>query len=335
MTTKAISLTRYLQDHEAERPELGPDFCHLMAQMAFSAKLIAREVSRAPLHQTFGLTGEQNATGDDQQKLDIVSNDIVMSAFARTGLVAQIVSEEMEEPAVVQGGANASFILCIDPLDGSSNIDANGALGSIFGIYRRPENSPKDDLMQVIRRGSEQVAAGYIMYGPSTVMVYTSFGAVNEFTLEPVLGEFFLSHPDMRCPARGKYFSANLGNLPQWPAGVRNYVEYLTAKGSPAGRVYSLRYTGAFVADIHRILISGGIFFYPANAGEAVGKLRLLYECSPMALLMEHAGGRATDGEQRILDIEARKIHQRTAVAVGGAEDVAAYEKFYRQNSPA
>jgi fructose-1,6-bisphosphatase I len=334
MSTKAISLTRYLQDHEAERPELGSEFCHLMAQLAFAAKLIAREVSRAPLHESFGLTGEQNATGDHQQQLDVVSNDIVVSAFTRTGLISQIVSEEMDEPKLLQGGDNARFILCIDPLDGSSNIDANGALGSIFAIYRRPDNSPKNDLLQVIRRGSEQVAAGYVMYGPCTVLVYTSFGAVNEFTLEPVVGEFFLSRPEMRCPARGKYFSANLGNLPQWPAGIRSYVEYLTGKSSPAGRAYSLRYTGAFVADIHRILISGGIFFYPANAGESTGKLRLLYECSPMALLMEHAGGRATTGDQRILDIEARKVHQRTAIAIGSADDVAAYEKFYGQSRP-
>jgi fructose-1,6-bisphosphatase I len=305
-----------------------------MAQLAFSAKLIAREVSRAPLHESFGLTGEQNATGDDQQQLDIVSNDIVLAAFTRTGLISQIVSEEMTEPKFVQGGDNARFILCIDPLDGSSNIDANGALGSIFAIYRRPDNSPKDDLLQVIRRGSEQVAAGYVMYGPCTVLVYTSFGAVNEFTLEPVVGEFFLSRPDMRCPARGKYFSANLGNLPQWPAGIRSYVEHLSGKSSPAGRAYSLRYTGAFVADIHRILISGGIFFYPANVGEPTGKLRLLYECSPMALLMEHAGGRATTGDQRILDVEARKVHQRAAIAIGSADDVAAYEKFYKQNLP-
>jgi fructose-1,6-bisphosphatase I len=304
-----------------------------MGQLAFAAKAIAREVGRAPLIGSAGLTGEQNATGDDQQKLDIVSNEIVIAAFAGTGIVSDIISEEMEEPRHLQGAGNAPFVLCIDPLDGSSNTGANGAVGSIFGIYRRPEHFDKDDLFKIIRHGSEQVAAGYVMYGSSTLLVYTSSGGVNEFTLDPALGEFLLSHPDMRCPTRGKYFSANLGNLPRWPVGVRSYVEYITSNDAPGGKAYSLRYTGAFVADIHRILISGGVFFYPAEAGSATGKLRLLYECAPLAYLIEHAGGHATTGDQRILEVEAHKIHQRTAIAIGSADDVAAYEKFYKQNS--
>ena len=334
MSTKAISLTKYLLEQEAKRPELGPDFCHLMGQLAYAAKAIAREVGRAPLIGSAGYIGEQNASGDEQQKLDIVSNDIVIAAFARTGLISHLVSEELEEPRHMQGAANANFVLCVDPLDGSSNTDANGALGSIFSIYRRAGHPHKDDLLQIVRRGSEQVAAGYVMYGPSTVLVYTSSAGVNEFTLDPALGEFLLSHPDMRCPARGKYFSANLGNLPKWPVGVRSYVEYITSKEAPGGKPYSLRYSGAFVADIHRILISGGIFFYPAESGSTTGKLRLLYECAPMSFLVEHAGGRATTGDQRILDIEASKVHQRTAIAIGSADDVAAYEKFYEQNLP-
>jgi fructose-1,6-bisphosphatase I len=333
MSIKAISLTQHLLDHEAKRPELGPEFCQLMGQLAFAAKAIAREVSRAPIGN-LGLTGEQNATGDEQHSLDVVSNDIVVAAFAQTGLVSDVVSEEMEEPAHMQGAANAHFVLCIDPLDGSSNTDANGALGSIFGIYRRPKHSLKSDLLRTVRRGTDQVAAGYIMYGPSTVLVYASPGGVNEFTLDPGLGEFLLSRADLHCPARGKYFGANLGNLPRWPQAVRSYVECITSKDSPAGRPYSLRYTGAFVADIHRILISGGVFFYPAETGSSAGKLRLLYECAPMAFVIEQAGGRASTGDKRILDVETTNIHQRTAIAIGSSDDVAAYEKFYAQNPP-
>ncbi|HTT76187.1 MAG TPA: class 1 fructose-bisphosphatase [Candidatus Binataceae bacterium] len=333
MSTIAISLTQHLYDHEAKRPELGPEFCLLMGQLGFAAKAIAREVSRAPI-ANLGLTGEQNATGDEQHGLDVISNDLVVAAFAQTTLVSDIVSEEMEEPAHMQGAANAHFVLCIDPLDGSSNTDANGALGSIFGVYRRPRHALKSDLLRVVRSGADQVAAGYVMYGPSTVLVYASPGGVHEFTLDPALGEFLLSRSHLRCPARGKYFGANLGNLPKWPQGVRSYVEYITSKDSPSGRPYSLRYTGAFVADIHRILVAGGIFFYPAEAGSSAGKLRLLYECAPMAFLIEQAGGRATTGDKRILDIEASNIHQRTAIAIGSADDVAAYEKFYAQNPP-
>jgi fructose-1,6-bisphosphatase I len=331
MDTKAISLTRHLLDEEAGHPALGTEFCHLMVQLAFAAKIMAREISRAALIDRLGLVGGKNTTGDAQKKLDIFTNETMIEAFARTGLVAEIISEEMEEPRRVPGGSDAQFILCTDPLDGSANTDSNGALGTIFAVYRRRGNSGSGDWLQVLRRGSEQVAAGYVMYGPSTLLVYTSGAGVNGFTLDPNLGEFLLSHSDIRCPARGNYFSANLGHLQQWHPNIRKYVEYLTSNGSSTARSYSLRYTGAFVADLHRCLISGGIFFYPGDAEHPTGKLRLLYECAPLALLMEHAGGRASDGAQRILDIEAREIHQRTPIAIGSAEDVALYERFFEQ----
>jgi fructose-1,6-bisphosphatase I len=324
-------LTRHLFDQEAKDRALGTEFCHLMVQLAFAAKIMAREISRAALTDRLGLVGGQNTSGDAQKKLDIFTNETMIEAFARTGLVAEIISEEMEEPKQVPGGNDAQFVICTDPLDGSSNTDANGTVGTIFAIYRRRENSPSGDWLQVLRRGSEQVAAGYVMYGPSTLLVYTSCAGVNGFTLDPNLGEFLLSHFDIRCPARGDYFSANLGHLHQWHPNIRRYVEYLTSNDSSTGRSYSLRYTGAFVADFHRCLISGGIFFYPDDPEHPTGKLRLLYECAPLALLMEHAGGRASDGAQRILDIEARDLHQRTPIAIGSAEDVALYERFFKQ----
>jgi len=326
-STAAVSLTRYLLDHEAKRPELGAEFCHLMVQLAFAAKIMACEITRAALVGKLGLVGTQNATGDSQKTLDVFTNETMSEAFARTGLVAEIISEEMEKPIRVPGGANAHFVLCTDPLDGSSNTDSNGAVGTIFAVYRRRENS-RDEFL---RRGSEQVAAGYVMYGPSTLLVYTSCAGVNGFTLDPELGEFLLSHVEIRCPTRGNYFSANLGNLHQWHPNIQRYVEGLTGRGTSKGRSHSLRYTGAFVADLHRILVSGGIFFYPADLDHRVGKLRLLYECAPLALVIEEAGGRASDGERRILDIEAQEIHQRTPIAIGSADDVSAYEKALKQ----
>ena len=328
MSTEAVSFARYLLDHEAKRPELGVEFCHLMVQLAFAAKIMAREITRAALINRLGLVGTQNATGDAQKILDVFTNDTMAGAFARTGLVAEIISEEMDKPKRVPGGANAHFILCTDPLDGSSNTDANGAVGTIFAVYRRRDNSRSD---QFRRRGSEQVAAGYVMYGPSTLLVYTSCAGVNGFTLDPGLGEFLLSHVELRCPVRGNYFSANLGHLKQWHPNIQRYVEYITGNDTSMGHSYSLRYTGAFVADLHRILVSGGIFFYPGDPDHPMGKLRLLYECAPLALLIENAGGRASDGARRILDIEAQEIHQRTPIAIGSADDIAAYERFFKQ----
>jgi fructose-1,6-bisphosphatase I len=334
MNIPAVSLSRYLLDHEGNNAELGAEFCHLMVQLAFAAKVMAREITVAPLAVEAGSAGERNASGDLQKALDILTNNTMIEAFAGTGLVAEIISEEMKIPQAVPGGADAKFILCTDPLDGSANVDANGALGMIFALYRRPVGSLGDSLQQVLPRGSEQVAAGYVMYGPSTLLVYTSCAGVNGFTLDPSVGEFLLSHPEIRCPVRGNYLSANLAHLPHWHRNIQRYVEYLTGSDLPEARRYSLRYTGAFVADLHRILLSGGIFFYPGNSEHPTGKLRLLYECAPLALLIEHAGGAASNGMCRILDIEAREIHQRTPIAIGSREEVASFEIFIKTEQP-
>jgi fructose-1,6-bisphosphatase I len=332
MSAQAVSLTRYLLGHEAKNPELGSEFCHFMAQLAFAAKIMAHEVMRAGLVGKLGLAGARNAGGDAQKMLDVFTNDTMIAAFARTGLVAEIVSEELEVPKRVPGGADARFVLCTDPLDGSANTDTNGAVGTIFSLYRRRGDTPREDLRQVPWRGSEQVAAGYVMYGPSTLLVYTSCAGVNGFTLDPSVGEFLLSHADIRCPVRGTYVSANLVHLRQWHPNVQNYVESLTADESSISRPRSFRYTGAFVADLHRVLLSGGIFFYPGNREHPMGKLRLLYECAPLALLVEQAGGSASDGQRRILDIETQDIHQRTPIAIGSVEDVASFETFFKQD---
>jgi fructose-1,6-bisphosphatase I len=333
MNVPLVSLIRYLFDHEGNQPELGAEFCQLMVQVASAAKVMAREITLVPLVVESGLTGERNATGDLLKALDILTDNTMIEAFAGTGLVAEIISEEMKIPHALPGGADAKFILCTDPLDGSANVDANGALGMIFAVYRRRVGSLRDSLHQVLPRGSEQVAAGYVMYGPNTLLVYTSCAGVNGFTLDPSVGEFLLSHAAIRCPVRGDYLSANLAHLPHWHRDIQKYVEYLTSDDSPETRRYSLRYTGAFVADLHRIFVSGGIFLYPADCEHPTGKLRLLYECAPLALVIEHAGGAASDGVCRILNIEAREIHQRTPIAIGSAEEVASFEIFLKQDS--
>jgi fructose-1,6-bisphosphatase I len=332
MTGEAVSLTRFLLGHEAKDAELGSEFCHFMAQFAFAAKIMAREITRAGLIGKLGLAGDRNVSGDAQKTLDVFTNDTMIEAFAQTGLVAEIISEELEVPRRVTGGAAARFVLCTDPLDGSANTDANGAVGTIFAIYRRRGDSLKEEQRQAPWRGSEQVAAGYVMYGPSTLLVYTSGAGVNGFTLDPNVGEFLLSHANIRCPVRGNYLSANLAHLRDWHPNVQKYVEYSTGEAS-MDRPRSLRYTGAFVADLHRVLISGGIFFYPADREHPTGKLRLLYECAPLALLIEQAGGSASDGQRRILDIEAHEVHQRTAIAIGSAEDVASFEAFFKEDA--
>jgi fructose-1,6-bisphosphatase I len=300
----------------------------LLEQLAFAAKILSREMRRAALVGQLGLVGEKNATGDAQKKLDVYGHRTVTEAFVETGLVAAIVSEESEEVQHVTGDCNARYVICVDPLDGSSNTDINSPVGTIFGIYRRVTTGCVSGMEDVLRRGCEQVAAGYVMYGPSTALVYTSGRGVDGFTLDHDIGEFLLSHPNIRCPARGRAFSANLGHWNEWEPGIRRLVEHLGASDCATNRPYQLRYSGALVADLHRCLLEGGFYFYPPDAAHANGKLRLLYECAPLAFVVEQAGGRASTGTRRILDIGAETIHQREPLVIGSAVDVALYEQF-------
>jgi fructose-1,6-bisphosphatase I len=333
VNTAAITLARHVLEDEKKHPEATGEFSTLLMQIGYAAKLLAREISRAALIGKLGLVGEKNPTGDAQKKLDVYANDTVVDAFADTGLVAAIVSEEMEKVKQVEGCEEARYILCTDPLDGSSNTDINGSIGTIFGIYRRQK--PGTDLMaDVLRKGAEQVAAGYVMYSTSTVLVYACGHGVFGFTLDRDVGEFLLSHDNIRCPGRGHYYSANVARLPEWHPGLRKYVDYLNQRDPHTGRPYSLRYTGALVADVHRGLIEGGLYFYPADASHKDGKLRLVYECAPLAYLVEAAGGRASTGTQRVLEIQPEHIHQRVPFVVGSTQDVELYESFLRTGSP-
>ncbi|MGQ0793532.1 MAG: class 1 fructose-bisphosphatase [Deltaproteobacteria bacterium] len=331
MSAKAVSLSRFILSYEHGHREDAAELAVLLNQVAYAGKILAREMRRAALVGRLGLSGEKNVTGDSQKKLDIFGNETVVEAFAETGLVAAIVSEELDEPKRVSGGREAKYVLCVDPLDGSSNTDINGAVGTIFGIYRRITSGDQETTEDLLRRGSEQVAAGYVMYGPSAALVYTAGSGVNGFTLDHDIGDFLLSHENIQCPAHGHYYSGNLGNYHDWHPGVQKFIEYLTQRDAATRRPYSLRYAGALVADFHRSLLEGGIYIYPPDTKHKDGKLRLLYECAPLAFLAEQAGGRATTGTERILDIKAESIHQRVPLIIGSAEEVELYERFMRE----
>lgn len=327
MAESAVSLSRYLaRDGGGASPHEGR-LAALILQMAFASKHLAREIRRAALVGKLGLVGEKNATGDAQKKLDVYANEVVVDAFEQTGLVAAVVSEELDELRSISGSDAAEYILCVDPLDGSSNADVNGAVGTIFSFHRRPTTG-RCIAEEELRGGARQVAAGYVLYGPSTVLVYSDGVAVSGFTLDHDVGEFILSHDTMRCPQRGPYYGANLGRYNDWEPGVRDFADYVIERDPDTGRPYSLRYSGALAADFHRILLEGGIYFYPADAGHPTGKLRLLYECAPLAFVAEHAGGRASTGRRRILDIEPEALHQTVPFAVGSSKDVRLFEEF-------
>jgi fructose-1,6-bisphosphatase I len=329
MSRFGTTLSRFVLDEQVRHPDLDPGIGPLLTQMAYASKIIAREVGRAALVGKLGLVGERNATGDSQKKLDVFGSETVLDAFSSTGLAHAMVSEEIEDLTPLPGGENSDYIVCCDPVDGSSNTDINGSLGTIFGFWRRIPGASLSE--NALRKGSEQILAGYVMYSTSTLLVYATAHGAHGFTLDRELGEFLLSHENISCPRRGRYYSANVGRSHEWSTGVRNYLQWVTAEDAATHRPYSLRYTGALVADLHRSLVEGGLYFYPADPSHPDGKLRLLYECAPLAFVVEKAGGRASTGVQQILDIRARTIHERCPFVIGSAEDVEEYERFFKK----
>lgn len=317
------TLTRFLLEEERKHPGASGAFTELLTDITLVGKLISREVNKAGLAKILGLTGETNVQGEAVQKLDEMANATVLKHVEHTGRVAALASEEMEKIYhVPEGYPRGNYVLVFDPLDGSSNIDVNVAIGTIFAVYRRKGDGPSANLADFLQPGREQVCAGYVIYGSSTMLVYTTKNAgVHGFTLDPTVGEFLLSHENIRIPAKGKIYSVNEANAPNWDEGTRRYVE--SRKGEEGT---SARYVGTLVADFHRNLLKGGIFLYPGDKKNPSGKLRLLYEASPMAMIVENAGGRASTGRERILDIVPTELHQRVPLAIGSAEDVAAYE---------
>jgi len=293
--------------------------------IAVAAKVISRDVNRAGLiDDILGTKGSTNIQGEEQQKLDVLANDQFIKMLRSGCEVCGIVSEEEDEIIPFYGNCqNGKYIVMFDPLDGSSNIDVNVSIGTIFSIYRRksPIGGPvtKEDFLQ---KGTEQVVGGYVVYGSSTMLVYTTGHGVNGFTLDPSIGEFCLSHPDMKVPEQSRFYAMNEGNIDICHPGIKKYTQYCQSNENEYGRPYSGRYIGSLVADFHRDLIKGGIYIYPTTERAPKGKLRLMYECNPLAFISEQAGGLATDGKNRILDIQPTDIHQRTGYFVGSKNQV-------------
>jgi fructose-1,6-bisphosphatase I len=325
--SKIKTVQQHILDQERLFPEATGDFTALLTSLIVAAKIISREVNQAGLVRILGETGEVNVHGERVQKLDEFAQDTIYRAMGHSGHVCVMASEEVEEIIQIPAGSKRGrYVLMFDPLDGSSNIDVNASIGTIFSIHRKISTGNGDGgLEDCLQRGTEQLAAGYFIYGSSTMMVYTTGHGVNGFTLDPSLGEFLLSHENIIIPPRGKIYSINEGNASKWDSGTRRYIDYMKEDAKGDGRPYSLRYIGSLVADFHRNLLKGGIFLYPGPKG----KLRLLYEASPLAMIVEQAGGAASTGSERILDIQPTSLHQKVPLIIGSREDVALYQKFF------
>ena len=328
---KSITLNEFIIHQQAEFPEATGNFSCLLHHIGIAAKKVNREVNKAGLVDILGRSGCENVQGEEQQKLDVYANEAFMEELQASGECCGIASEENEDVTTFHEGLflNAKYIVCMDPLDGSSNIDVNVSVGTIFSIYRRKspigEAAVLDDFLQ---KGSEMVAAGYIIYGSSTMLVYTVGRAVNGFTLDPSLGEFCLSHPNIKTPASGKIYSINEGNYEKFPVGIKKYIKYCQEKDAKTNRPYTSRYIGSLVADFHRNMLKGGVFMYPSTDSHPNGKLRLLYECNPIAFIAEQAGGLAFSEEGRILDLQPEAIHQRVTFYAGAHDMVMKVKEF-------
>lgn len=318
-----------LREHVLVEMQASPgatgQFTSLLNHVSLAIRIINSRVRAAGLAGLLGYTGETNVQGEEVQKLDAYANEVLRNVLERSGHCGVIASEEMEEAQLEQHG---KYVVVYDPLDGSSNIDTNVGIGTIFGILRRKNAKDTPVTADALRPGHELVAAGYVVYGPSTVFVLSTGHGVHGFTLDPNVGEFFLSSPNIRCPTRGSCYSINEGNYSRWSPQVRKWNEWIRAEDKATGRPYGDRYVGSLVADAHRTLLKGGIFAYPADTKSPQGKLRLLYEANPMAFLFEQAGGAAIDGTRRILDIMPDALHQRVPLVIGSMEDVMAYKQF-------
>jgi len=329
-----ITIERHIMERQKLHPDATGDLTRVLQDVALAGKLIASHTTQAGLAEVLGTTNEINVQGEEVQKLDEISNDILFRLNDHTGRLAAMVSEEASDILQIPDKyPTGKYVLSFDPLDGSSNIDYNVSVGTIFAIHRR--KSPlgeRGTLEDCIQKGRDIVAAGYILYGSSTMFVYSAGHSVNGFTLDPQIGEFILSHPDITIPDKPKYFSANLGYQRNWSPGVQKFTAWV--QGDDGGPKLGLRYIGSMVADFHRTLLGGGIFYYPINVNDKKrpnGKLRLLYEVNPLSFLIEHAGGAASDGHQSPLDIMPTGLHHRTPFFVGNKELVAQAEKFIEQ----
>src|SRR5580658_4463002 len=306
------------------------ELTRLLSDIGIAAKIVNREVNKAGLAGILGETGEKNVQGEYVKKLDVFANQQFIAALSVGGEVCAIVSEENEEVIVVDNNVSkgAKYVVAIDPLDGSSNIEVNVSVGTIFSIYRRVSLSGPGKVEDFLQPGTEQVAAGYVIYGSSTMMVYTTGKGVNGFTLDPSIGEFCLSHPNMQMAKKGKTYSINEGNYVHFPEGVKKFIKYCQEEDAATNRPFSSRYIGSAVADIHRNLITGGVFLYPTTSASPKGKLRLVYECNPLAFIIEQAGGKASTGYSRVLQVTPTTLHQRSPLFIGSKDMVEKIEEL-------
>lgn len=329
---KILTLDEFTIQQLRNFPHATGELSNLLRDVGLAAKRVNVEVNKAGLVDILGDAGSVNVQGEDVKKLDIYANDQFTGVLRHGISCAGIASEELDDYVAFDDAEskNSKYVCLFDPLDGSGNIDVNVSIGTIFGVYRRvtPKGSQagKEDFLQ---KGTQQVAAGYIVYGSSTMLVYATRRGVNGFTLDPSIGEFTLSHPDIKCPPAGKIYSVNHGNFFRYEKGVQRYIDSCQKKNKSNGGPYTQRYIGSMVSDVHRNLIKGGIFMYPGTIEKPKGKLRLMYECNPFAFILEVAGGRATDGRQRILDIEPTALHQRTPMFIGSSEMMDEFEQEY------
>ncbi len=321
-----ITVHRKIMDSQYLHRTATGELSGLLTELIVASKIISAEANMAGLADVIGVSGKTNIQGEEVQKLDEFANNTIKRRMARSGYICVMASEEDDEIIPVKEGYEGKYTLAFDPLDGSSNIDVNVSIGTIFSIHLRKSTGKQGNLEDVLQPGSDIVAAGYIIYGSSTMLVYSTGEGVHGFTLDPSVGEFFLSHEDIRIPEKSKYFSVNEGNYHYWKPAMQDYVNYFKAIDEDSGRPYSSRYIGSLVADFHRNLITGGIFVYPCdckNPDKPKGKLRLLYEASPLAYLVEQAGGRAiTDDGRRILDIQPTELHERVSLVIGSRQEV-------------
>jgi fructose-1,6-bisphosphatase I len=335
MFRKFVTLYRHIIDQERKYPEATGELSDLLADIALACKVISLEVNRAGLIDILGFTGDKNVHGEVVKKLDVFAHDTLIGAMKVSGHLCAVASEESEDFIPIEeqfmGNRPMSKYIChFDPLDGSSNIDANISIGTIFSIYKRLSASGPGKIEDVLQKGSCQVAAGYVIYGSSTVMVYTTGEGVHGFTLDPTVGEFLLFHENIKIPKKSKIYSVNEGNYTKWDTKLQKYIDNIKASNPEKGRPYSSRYVGSLVADFHRNLLYGGIFMYPADKKNVNGKLRLMYEANPLAFVVEQAGGRASNGRERILDIQPESLHQRTPLFIGSQEDVIEAESYLK-----
>ena len=324
--SKVTTLNEFIMDRQAEFPFASGELSRILSDIAVASKIVSRDVRQAGLvDHILGAQGEINIQGEEQQKLDVVADQQFIKAFENGGEICGIASEENDDFVAFTSDTakNGKYVVLFDPLDGSSNIDVNVSIGTIFSIYRRTsEAGTLANLEDMLQIGNEQIAAGYVLYGSSTMLVYTTGHGVNGFTLDPSIGEFCLSHPNMKMPESGRMYAMNEGNIDICEPGIKKYVQYCQSFVNDKGAPYSGRYIGSLVADFHRNMIKGGIYIYPDTTTSPEGKLRLLYECNPLAFIAEQAGGLATTGRIRVLDIQPNKLHQRIPFFCGSKKMV-------------